>query len=222
MRAVAGRSRYSLVFARGTARMKRALRADASHQPRAELKATSTKITTAEAAIDRYLTAFENGTLDERACERRCAAGPGQRSRNGAGAGRLAVRERVEHRGWAVEVRDQEVARVVGEQWIQPHEYVADKMGGDHLRCERQVEGRSPVHSLSPPASDRGHPSAHPGPGVLPAHRVRVSPCPEPIGVQGQLVLDRRRHRDRPRWSDGRGELLRRRSGVLTTQIQQT
>jgi len=47
------------------------LRAENSHQHTAELATITTKINTTEAAIDRYLTAFENGTLDERACGHR-------------------------------------------------------------------------------------------------------------------------------------------------------
>ncbi|WP_201850667.1 zinc ribbon domain-containing protein [Myceligenerans indicum] len=49
----------------------RSLRADGSHRHHAELDAITEQITTTEAAIDRYLTAFENGTLDERTCGRR-------------------------------------------------------------------------------------------------------------------------------------------------------
>ncbi|WP_249714742.1 recombinase family protein [Rhizomonospora bruguierae] len=49
----------------------RTLRADGSHQHHAELDTIAGQITTAEATIDRYLTAFENGTLDERTCGHR-------------------------------------------------------------------------------------------------------------------------------------------------------
>jgi site-specific DNA recombinase len=48
-----------------------ARRADGAHRHHAELHSISSQITTTEAAIDRYLTAFENGTLDERTCGRR-------------------------------------------------------------------------------------------------------------------------------------------------------
>lgn len=46
-------------------------RAEGEHQREEELKAVTGQITTTQAAIDRYLTAFENGTLDERACGHR-------------------------------------------------------------------------------------------------------------------------------------------------------
>jgi site-specific DNA recombinase len=46
-------------------------RAEGSNQREEELKAVTGQITTTQAAIDRYLTAFENGTLDERACGHR-------------------------------------------------------------------------------------------------------------------------------------------------------
>lgn len=45
-----------------------ALRADDADRDTAELTALATQITTTRAAIDRYLTAFENGALDERTC----------------------------------------------------------------------------------------------------------------------------------------------------------
>ncbi|MBL0888488.1 recombinase family protein [Myceligenerans indicum] len=51
--------------------MERSLRAEGSHRHHAELDTITGQITTTEAAIDRYLTAFENGTLDERTCGRR-------------------------------------------------------------------------------------------------------------------------------------------------------
>jgi len=44
------------------------LRATGAQQHTAELNTVTGQITTTEAAIDRYLTAFENGTLDERTC----------------------------------------------------------------------------------------------------------------------------------------------------------
>ena len=46
-------------------------RADGNHRHHAELHTMTGKITATEKAIDRYLTAFENGTLDERACGHR-------------------------------------------------------------------------------------------------------------------------------------------------------
>jgi site-specific DNA recombinase len=46
-------------------------RAEGGHQREEELKAITGQITTTQAAIDWYLTAFENGTLDERACGHR-------------------------------------------------------------------------------------------------------------------------------------------------------
>ncbi len=49
----------------------RTLRADGSHRHHAELDTIAGQITATEAAIDRYLTAFENGTLDERICGHR-------------------------------------------------------------------------------------------------------------------------------------------------------
>ncbi len=49
----------------------RALRADGTDRHQAELDTITGKITTTEAAVDRYLTAFENGTLDERTCGHR-------------------------------------------------------------------------------------------------------------------------------------------------------
>ena len=48
-----------------------AQRADGAHRHHAELHTISSQITTAEVAIDRYLAAFQNGTLDERTCGRR-------------------------------------------------------------------------------------------------------------------------------------------------------
>ena len=46
-------------------------RAEHSHQHTAELTAVTSQIRTAEAAIDRYLAAFENATLDEAICGHR-------------------------------------------------------------------------------------------------------------------------------------------------------
>ena len=143
-----------------------------------------------------------------------------QRRRYAAGTGRLRVRERIEHRRGAVEVRHQEVTRVVGQQRVQPDEDVTDQMRGDHLGRQRQVGSSLSVHSLTPTAGHRGHPSAHPRAGVIPPQRVHVGPCPEPIGVQGQLVGHRRGHHHQPRRRDSRGQLLRRRSGVQATQLQ--
>jgi putative transposase len=38
---------------------------------------------------------------------------------------------------FAVEVRDQEVARVVGQQWVQPDEHVTQKVGRDDIGRQR-------------------------------------------------------------------------------------
>ncbi len=49
----------------------RALRAEGTTQHHAELAGIAHEITTADTAINRYLTAFENGSLDERTCGHR-------------------------------------------------------------------------------------------------------------------------------------------------------
>jgi site-specific DNA recombinase len=49
----------------------RQLRTADSGQNQAERKTIDAQIIATEAAIDRYLTAFENGTLDERTCGHR-------------------------------------------------------------------------------------------------------------------------------------------------------
>jgi site-specific DNA recombinase len=48
-----------------------ALRAADAHRHTTEMDAITTQITKTEAAIDRYLTTFENATLDERTCAHR-------------------------------------------------------------------------------------------------------------------------------------------------------
>jgi site-specific DNA recombinase len=59
-------TRTDLITAAITA--ERQLRAAGSHHHTAELDTITAQIKTTEAAIDRYLTAFENGTLAERTC----------------------------------------------------------------------------------------------------------------------------------------------------------
>lgn len=49
----------------------RTLRAADSHRTAEEIKAVASHPTSTQAAIDRYLAAFENGTLDERTCGQR-------------------------------------------------------------------------------------------------------------------------------------------------------
>lgn len=138
-----------------------------------------------------------------------------------AGAGGLAVGERIEHRGGSIEVRDQEVAGVAGPQRIKPDEHVADQMGRDYLRGEWQVGDAPAIHSFAPSAGDRRHPSTRIGASILPADRVHVRACLEQIGIQGQLVRGPRAHRDRARRGDGSRELLRRRGCVLAPQFEQ-
>jgi site-specific DNA recombinase len=62
-------ARTDLITAVVTAEL--ALRADDADRDTAELQALGTQITTTQAAIDRYLTAFENGSLEERTCGQR-------------------------------------------------------------------------------------------------------------------------------------------------------
>jgi site-specific DNA recombinase len=62
-------ARTDLITAAVTAEL--ALRADDADRDTAELTAITGQITTTQAAIDRYLTAFENGNLDERTCGQR-------------------------------------------------------------------------------------------------------------------------------------------------------
>jgi hypothetical protein len=85
------------------------------------------------------------------------------RRRDAAAAGRLTVGKRVEHRGRAVEVRDQKAAAVVGQQRIQPDEHVADQVGGDDLGRQREV-GSCPAVQQARPT----HTQIHTDPKVAP------------------------------------------------------
>ena len=108
-----------------------------------------------------------------------------------AGAGCFAVRESVEHCRRTVEIRHQEVARIGDQQRVQPDEYVATQVSGDHLGGQTQVGRPAPVHSLAPAAGHRRHPAARSCPVVLPPHRIDVGPGVKQVGIQGDLLRGR-------------------------------
>jgi hypothetical protein len=100
----------------------------------------------------------------------------------------LGIRQRVEHRGLPVEVGDDEVAGVVGQQWVEADEDVAPEVLLDHFGGQRQVAGRLVLHALAPATDDRGSPPRLPGPPVLIPARVDVRTGTEPVGIEGELV----------------------------------
>lgn len=110
--------------------------------------------------------------------------------------------------------------RIVVEQRIEPDEHVAGQMGSDHLRRQRQVASRPPIHPLAPPPRHRGHPTTRAGAAVVPMDGIDVTAGLEAVTVQRKLVSHRRSHRDHARAHRHR-QLLRRRDSALTLQIKQ-